>query len=160
MYQSLKKRQLPQKLRILPSCSFYLFCFGIFAVFLVGNIPLTMECSSKCQLYKIFIFLLFYLRCQGLPFEKVCSNFSFLKSYFVKFCLIFCFLKKQLLFKNLSDTMLLFGADDAGATPVPISNTEVKTSSAEDTQLAMTGENMQVPIFLYVTLLRCTRSVK
>ena len=160
MYQSLKKRQLPQKLRILPSCSFYLFCFGIFAVFLVGNIPLTMECSSKCQLYKIFIFLLFYLCFYCKNIKKVCSNFSFLKSYFVKFCLIFCFLKKQLLFKNLSDIITLFGADDAGATPVPISNTEVKTSSAEDTQLAMTGENMQVPIFLYVTLLRCTRSVK
>ncbi len=29
--------------------------------------------------------------------------------------------------------MLLFGADDTGATPVPFSNTEVKTSSAEDT---------------------------
>ena len=35
--------------------------------------------------------------------------------------------------KNYSDTILLFGADDAGVTPVPISNTEVKPSSAGNT---------------------------
>ena len=48
----------------------------------------------------------------------------------------------------------MFGADDAGVTLVPISNTEVKPGSAEDTQSAMTGENMWVPNF-FVTNYTC-----
>ena len=40
-----------------------------------------------------------------------------------------------------------FGVDDAEGTPVPIPNTEVKLSSAEDTWLVTARENRKTPTF-------------
>ena len=41
------------------------------------------------------------------------------------------------------------GVDDAEGTPVPIPNTEVKLSSAEDTWLVTARENRKTPTFVY-----------
>ena len=41
------------------------------------------------------------------------------------------------------------GVDDAEGTPVPIPNTEVKLSSAEDTWLVTAWENRKTPTFVY-----------
>lgn len=40
------------------------------------------------------------------------------------------------------------GVDDAEGTPVPIPNTEVKLSGAEDTWLVTTWENRKTPTFV------------
>ena len=41
----------------------------------------------------------------------------------------------------------IVGVDDAGDSPVPISNTEVKPSSAEDTCLVTGWKNRKMPTF-------------
>ena len=46
----------------------------------------------------------------------------------------------------------IVGVDDAGGSPVPISNTEVKPSGAEDTYLATGRENREMPTFLCLFL--------
>ena len=47
------------------------------------------------------------------------------------------------------NTNISVGADDAQGTPVPIPNTVVKLSNAEDTWLVTAWENRKVPTFLF-----------
>ncbi len=49
--------------------------------------------------------------------------------------------------KKLNIYKLIVGVDDAEGTPVPIPNTEVKLSSAENTWLATARENKKTPTF-------------
>ena len=44
------------------------------------------------------------------------------------------------------------GDDDVRGTPVPMPNTEVKPYDAEDTLGEISGENMELPIFVYSSL--------
>ena len=46
----------------------------------------------------------------------------------------------------------IVGVDDAGGTPVPIPNTEVKPSGAEDTWLETTWENRGMPTFYFMKI--------
>ena len=46
----------------------------------------------------------------------------------------------------------IVGVDDAEGPPVPIPNTEVKLSSAEDTWLVTARENRKMPTFIYSSI--------
>ena len=56
-------------------------------------------------------------------------------------------LKKSVDKKNLHDIIENVGVDDAGEPPVPIPNTEVKPSGAEDTFLETGWKNREMPTF-------------
>ena len=45
---------------------------------------------------------------------------------------------------------LIVGVDDAEGPPVPIPNTEVKLSGAENTWLATARENREMPTFIFL----------
>ena len=59
-------------------------------------------------------------------------------------------MKKSVDKKNLHDIIENVGVDDAGEPPVPIPNTEVKPSGAEDTFLETGWKNREMPTFLVV----------
>ena len=48
------------------------------------------------------------------------------------------------------DILNNIGNEDEGGTPVTMPNTEVKPLDAEDTWDGSFGENMELPIFLYI----------
>ena len=54
--------------------------------------------------------------------------------------------------KKLNIYKLIVGVDDAEGPPVPIPNTEVKLSSAEDTWLVTARENRKMPTFIYSSI--------